>query len=127
MKTFQFILQCIFCGPRPEGMRYGFFATFNVQAGSLKAASGRLPGALMNRINAHELDYDKTGFFKLRCRIVEMWELTEDDQEKSKDNDMGFSFFRIGRMSAPFFFARFLFEERRRSHLIVHLNDPAIL
>lgn len=108
-------------------MRYGFFATFDVQAGSLKVASSRLPRALMNRISAHELDYDKTGVFRLRCRIVEMWELTEDDQEKSKDSDMGFSFFRIGWMSAPFFLAKFLFEERRRSHLVVHLDDSATL
>lgn len=123
MKTFQFLLQCVFSGPDAENTkRCGFFATFNVQAGSLKAATGRLPSALANRMTSHHLTHVSTGAFRARCRIVEIWELAEDDDASFSNGDTGFSFFRIGPLWLPLLLLRFAYEERARKHMMISLN-----
>lgn len=122
MKTFQFLLQCIFSGQDESTKNFGFFTTVSVRAGSLKAASTYLPHILGNRMRSHHVRHVDAGIFRSRCRIAEIWSLPEGEIVPSNEEESGFSFFRIGPLKRPLLLARFVYEETVRKHMMINLD-----
>lgn len=99
MSTYQFLVEGVFVALEKEGGRYGFFSTFTVSGGSLKSAANRVPGMLAERLHAHGVRASNSGILKTRCRMVELWELTDFKPDSEHTGGGGFTFFSIGHFA----------------------------
>lgn len=125
MKTYQFLVECVFISPGGKigvNEAFGFFSTITIRGGSLKAAANKIPDELAQRMLAHRVGITKVGICRTRCRIVELWELPGSDMEFNDLDDTGFTLFRIGYFSLPLVLLKFSWVSMFQSHMLVRIR-----
>lgn len=121
MLTCQFLVHCasVAVPGQRAGEALGFFATFHVRAASPRAAADRLPVAIRRRMRAHGVGMVSEGRLRTQCRIDTSW--TVLDEAPDPDADTGFTFHRIGALSAMIIPLQFWWLRHFRRYSIIDL------
>jgi hypothetical protein len=124
MNTYQILVQAIFVSrlndAEPSSMRYGFYATFYVDAASPTEVAASLGNIVLERMRSCSVEFVPDGIFRTRVLIDELWELPEE-KNAGRQINAGASFFRIGPFSAFYFVIKLALIEFFRTRSFVDL------
>jgi hypothetical protein len=125
MKTYQFLVECIFICLPDEDAQYvcGYFATVTVRGFTPQSAANQVLGLLIQRMKAHGITITMSGMRRTQCRIDEFWELTDDVSSDAEET--GFSFFRMGTFSKYIMPLKFWWIRLSKPHMLIDLSTAA--
>lgn len=104
---------------------YGFHSTFFLEANNASNAAHRVSSLVKRRLEVHGVRQIDTGIFKSYFWVHDIWEVDGDRLSKNHEKDLGFTFFRIGRLESVYLHIRRFFLGRFRPWLLVLVEQPA--
>lgn len=121
MSSYQIIVEGVFVGVREQRQRVGFHTTFFLEANSAANAAHKVRNSLQKRMQNHEVVWTLSGPYRSYFWIHNIWEVaSETDQYAGQD--LGFSFFLIGRVEGVYLVLRHWFLKTFRSWLMIPIN-----
>lgn len=122
MKTYQFLVECVFVSLPGEDAQdlYGYFSTVTVRGISPKSAANQVLGVIKQRMKASGVTTTMNGMNRTQCRIDEFWELA--DEVATDEEETGFSFFRMGLISKFMMPLKYWYIRASKPHMLVDLH-----
>lgn len=99
MKFYELIVEGVFVRASGLGADVGGFqATFFIKSSNVVSAVDRMRRVLPDRMSAHFVATIEAGVFRTYFSICDVWEVSEERMSEFEGRDLGFTFFRIGKV-----------------------------
>lgn len=103
MRFYEFMVEGIFIQASGLGADVGGFqATFFIKSSNVATAVDRMRRVLSDRMSAHFVATVETGVFRTYFCIRDVWEVAEERMFEFEGRDLGFTFFRIGKVECMY-------------------------